>query len=386
MAMTGIDALLCSLLREGGQWSGDVPAPADAERLIDVARRHGVLSLVDDCLAGLPGRNAWPAAIVARCHDAAIAGVVGEALQREELVRVLEAFAGAGIRPLLLKGGALAYSHYRQPYLRPRCDSDLLVPESSAAAAGDVLAGLGYARNHGISGTLIAYQSSWTCRDRWGAEHHVDLHWRVNNAQALAKALEYGELAAHAVPVEALGPFARTPSPRYALLFACLHRAGHMGDAHHSGLADHPGGDRLIWLYDIHLLFTRMSAEEREEFLSLATAKRMKAICRDALSRCASCFGTAIPASVLDRLEPAGPAEPTAILLHREPALRMLGDLAALGGLQARARWLRELVFPSPGYMRAKYEGAAFAWLPWLYLRRAAHGLWKVAIPRHRAP
>jgi hypothetical protein len=159
-----------------------------------------------------------------------------------------------------------------------------------------------------------------------------------------------------------------------------------MGNAHHSGLADHPGGDWLIWLYDIHLLFTRMSAEERDEFVSLATEKRMKAVCRDALSRCASCFSTAIPAPVLDHLRPAGPVEPSARLLHRGPALRLLGDLAALEGLQARARWLRELVFPSPDYMRTKYKGAAIPWLPWLYLRRAADGLRKRAIPRHRAP
>ena len=45
-----------------------------------------------------------------------------------ELKQLLRALARGGVLPLLLKGAHLAYSHYARPYLRPKSDTDLLVP------------------------------------------------------------------------------------------------------------------------------------------------------------------------------------------------------------------------------------------------------------------
>jgi hypothetical protein len=41
-------------------------------------------------------------------------------------------------------------------------------------------------------------------------------------------------------------------------------------------------------------------------------------------------------------------------------------------------RFLRELFFPAPAYMRQKYAHSAAGWLPWLYLRRAFGGFAKL--------
>ena len=43
-----------------------------------------------------------------------------------------------------MKGAQLAYSHYPQPWLRPRLDTDLLVSPATATAPIDVLRALGY--------------------------------------------------------------------------------------------------------------------------------------------------------------------------------------------------------------------------------------------------
>jgi hypothetical protein len=340
--------------------------------------------LLDERLSRRADRSAWPAEFLVACHEEAMAGVAAEMLQQRELMRVLEALAKAGVRPVLFKGAALAYSHYPRASLRPRNDADLLVPEAAVAAAGEALAALGYARKPGVTGELIAYQSCWTRADAHGPIYQVDLHWKVNNAQALASALDYEDLSAHCVAVAALGPYARAPEPAYALLLACMHRAGHMGDPHFAEEADHPGGDRLVWLYDMHLLLSRMSAAECDEFVALAARKRMRAVCRDALLRARACFDTPIPPSVAAGLDPHGDDEPSARLLDGRPALRMLGDFRAIEGMAGRARWLRELFFPPATYMRQKYPDASFAWLPWLYLRRALHGAWKLLSPLSR--
>ena len=52
-----------------------------------------------------------------------------ELLRKRELLEVLRALDDAGVAPLLLKGAALAYSIYPSPVLRPRADTDLLIPD-----------------------------------------------------------------------------------------------------------------------------------------------------------------------------------------------------------------------------------------------------------------
>ena len=68
-------------------------------------------------------------------------------LRERELIAVLAAFAGAGIGTLLLKGAALAYSHYPEPALRTRCDADVLIRPADRDAAMRICSKrLGYRR------------------------------------------------------------------------------------------------------------------------------------------------------------------------------------------------------------------------------------------------
>ena len=57
------------------------------------------------------------------------AAAVDDVARTRELVRVAGALEGAGCRPIVFKGAALAHTHYRQPWLRPRLDVDVLVAE-----------------------------------------------------------------------------------------------------------------------------------------------------------------------------------------------------------------------------------------------------------------
>ncbi|UCC87654.1 MAG: nucleotidyltransferase family protein [Anaerolineales bacterium] len=57
---------------------------------------------------------------------------------------VLAAYYAAGIPALVLKGAALAHMVYPEPGLRPMSDVDILVPESDARRAQEVLADLGF--------------------------------------------------------------------------------------------------------------------------------------------------------------------------------------------------------------------------------------------------
>ncbi len=373
--------LICALLRgESPTWPAHGCAPTIAAFLHDV-RYHGVAPLVDARLRAMDART-WPDALQRACHEDALMHAVQEYATRTELGRVLRALHQAGVSPLLLKGTALAYGQYPSPALRPRGDTDLLLPEAQVGCAATVLEQLGYARGSAVTGELISYQANWSRRAGVAIVHNLDVHWRINNSQMLAKLLTYDELDARAIPLPALDQHARGLTAVHALLLACIHRAGHTHAPYYVDGQSHLGGNRLIWLYDIHLLVTRMSGAELAEFVALATSRQLRTIGRDAIDTCIERFATPVPPSILAGLAHAGRSEPTARYLSGGHARQLVGDFIALDGMTQRARWLKELACPPANYMREKYPDTALRWLPALYARRALHGLWRLVAGR----
>ena len=338
---------------------------------------HGIGPLLSQKLARTDSR--WPGALEFLCaarpdkREAAI-----ELLRRHELERVLTALAGSGVCVLLLKGAALAYSLYPSPTLRPRMDTDLLVRETQRATAEQILVDLGYSKPNAISGRLVRYQCGYARRDRFGIDHLLDLHWRISNTQLFSRALDFEELWQRSLGVADLGKHARRLGSAHALLHACMHRAHHMNSPIHMGDTPPMQGDRLIWLYDIHLLLESMSPEERLDFAGLAADRGMRAVCRDGLLRAGRCFGTQLEEGVLLALQNTGTAEPSEACLRSGHMRYLLNELRALPGWRDRAQFLREHLFPPPRYMLAKYAVANRAWLPMLYLQRGIHGARKM--------
>ena len=377
------DALICSLLRgEAVGWQG-VGVDGEITDFLARADYHGVAPLVDVCLRNPLLTNGWPDAIRSRCRQRAIFEAVRNLAQHGEIARLLKGFHEAQLRPLILKGTALAYNLYPSPALRPRSDIDLLVPACDKRRSEEVMRSMGYVLDGVPMGKHISHQSSWSHVDRLGTTHDVDLHWRANNSPVLAKLLDYRDMESRAVTVQALGPDAYTLCPVHALLFACIHRAGHLNAPYYANGVAHPAKDRLIWLYDIHLLASQLTSTELDEVAVLAVQKRMTAICREALALCIELLQLQLPEPVMAKLSPEGPEEPSSRFFRGGPARQMIGDFFALDDVAARSGWLMELVFPSSQYVRAKYQGATLSWLPMLYLRRALGGIWKTLGSRH---
>ena len=158
------------------------------------------------------------------------------------------------------------------------------MPAPSAAA---VLASLGYEPAGHITGELLNYQGIFIKWRDGKKSHVVDVHWRVANPQVFAGLLSYEELASDAAPIPALGPGARGIASPAALLLACVHRVAHHFDS-----------DRLIWLYDIHLIASTLTTAEWTQFVDLAVDRRVAAICWRSLDLAREKFGTAIPVDV----------------------------------------------------------------------------------------
>jgi hypothetical protein len=262
--------------------------------------------------------------------------------------------------------------------LRTRADTDVIIAPDVLARgrAESDLGSIGFVRDAGVSGEFVSYQASFTRHERGGRRHTVDLHWRINNSAILSRTFSHEELQLRARTIPELGRYASAATPVDALLLACLHRSTHKHNPFHVDGVAYYGGDRLIWLYDIHLLANAMSSGQWNELARLAEVKGLRAVCLEGLERARDCFGSTYPESVLAALSRKGAELPAAYL--GSTALRQQWmDFCAIRGFRARLRYVGELLFPSIAYMRSKYPRARPAWLPWLYARRALGGMFK---------
>lgn len=294
-------------------------------------------------------------------REIALRAAAAEALRLADLRALLDAFARHGLRLLIIKGTALAYDVYDAPELRPRADTDLLIDRADVDRARAAFAGLGYAARV-LSGDPHANrQQAFARTDGFGVEHVYDLHWDIANTPVVRDALHFDELLARSMALPRIGDGARAPSHVDALLLACIHRVAH-----------HHDSDRLIWLYDIHLLGAAMSRAEHEELWRRAEERRVVAICDRSIELAGQWFGR----GPHQRARAIPPDEPSAAFLDRtrRRGAVLAADLKALGW-RARLERLRDLALPPRAFMRAAFPRAPRAALPLLYVYRGARGV-----------
>lgn len=343
---------------------------AGSTAFLEAAAWHGVEPLVRRALKEHHDWSTVPVAVREALDGRARREAAVEALRCRETRCVLARLREAGVTALLLKGAALAYTHYPAPYLRPRGDTDLLVTPDDRARAEDALGNLGYRRESGVSRDSVHTQRMFR-RYEGSVPHTVDLHWAISNRPLFARMLSFGELRRDARPIEALGAGALAPAPIHALILACIHRVAHHDDA-----------PDLIWLYDLKLLAEGLSSQEWEVFWQVAVDKRIVALCRESLALMARQVGlleetanASVPPAVAGSRN-----EPSAVYLGGTGAhwRSLLLDLRGATGAGAKMRLLAGHAFPDPAYMRSAYGATGLTTLTAAYLRRAASGLWRL--------
>jgi hypothetical protein len=326
--------------------------------ILAAARRHRLLYLLAEM--GLPVGTAPE--LPRELRQAAAL----DALEETDLRGLLDALAAGGVKALVLKGAALAHMIYPAPHLRPRVDTDLLISRGELEAAERVFTSQGWSRPAERSSELAAAQRHYVKPGPASAPRHLDVHWRIANTRLFGDALSFDELWTRAVPVPALGAGARAARLTDALLVASLHRV-----AHHDDDVD------LLWLWDIHLLASRLSAEDHVELVATASRAGLTGVCAHGLDLVSAAFGTAAAAPLAARLRAAGRGrtEPASQFIGGVRRITMLRtDLAALDGWQPRLRLIAEHVFPSRRYMRTLYPGWPDGLLWMAYADRVARG------------
>ncbi|MBM3771793.1 MAG: nucleotidyltransferase family protein [Acidimicrobiia bacterium] len=299
-----------------------------------------------------------------------------ELLRRRELVTVLDVLAGHEIRPVLLKGAPLAYTLYPTPSSRPHDDVDLMIRRSDVERVANALSARGYIAPTYCGGELLFCQTQLSRRDEFGVSHDLDLHWKVSTQSVFADLLTYDELDQDSEPVPALGPHARAAGRIHALIVACAHPVMH-----------HRNVERLIWTHDVHLLASRLTADEFRQFALLAQARRVGAICARQLALARARFGTQLPIEATAQLATFGLEPSTAYLsTGRRWHNELVSSLRGLPDWGSRMRLLREIFLPSSRYMYAAYGIEPDDWgrasLPGLYVHRTVRGAWRLVLAK----
>jgi hypothetical protein len=372
--MADADALLARFIRDP---AASTTGAHDLEAVIAAASRHRVSLLLGSQLREAGILERWPNAFVEEFEQVERQAIAMDCIRQKELAGALAELASAGTRALLFKGAAVSHTHYPQPHLRVRADTDVLVAAQDVPVLERIFTRRGYAKPAETSGAFVSYQTHYQKTDAYGVTHAFDVHWKISNLQSLADRVSHAELWDRRVPIRTLGPAAFTIDTPSALLLALLHRAGH-----------HPGSRNLLWLYDLHLLARDLSHGQMRKVADDAVERGLAGITADGLALTRDYFGGEAVEILLAALHSKAWREDEVLTMGESftlaSVLRL--DLEALPTWRARGQLLREHVLPSASYMRARYGVRSNGWLPGLYLWRLVFGMPKWLLPRtHRS-
>ena len=355
---------VCEWLRDGRRAFPPIDT-SDVGRFLDFVETEGIAGILFAEMQRRP--QPGNARLNSRLAEINYRNAAHALVVQHEVCVLSQHFHRASLRPLVIKGTALAHSHYPAPYLRPCCDTDLIVDRAEAPRLEALLYALGYRRLPAVSGRLVTQQFSMA-KDVSGFTHVLDIHFEITNSQMFAGILPFQMLSADARKIPRLGVW--TPHLVSALLLACIHRVVH-----------HQNTERLIWLYDIHLLVADLSAAEQLQFAELARANHVAGIAEQSVAASRRFFGTTLSDAARSLLREADHelTEFSTVYLRTQRTLAsdLWLNLRYCRSWPARLTLVKETLFPPPSYLLAQRRNAHRALLPVYYVARILKGVAK---------
>jgi hypothetical protein len=363
----GVDQFLAAALHQDMA----LPTLACPDLAPERALYHGVSALLASVSSVI---ETLPPDIQDALRQQAISETMWDLRHRQILVPLLDDFAKADVAAVLLKGTALAYSFYQSASLRPRGDTDILVPASEKTDVVRILKAHGFSRDLnsfvGMPASVLR-QEAWSFTAPDGSKHAVDIHWEVMNAWSLSHLFDADAVRGKAQPVGKLSTSARMMCHVDAIYHACIHRAVHIQSPYYVEDQAFRGGDRLIWLYDLHLMLPELTAADWAELILLCRAHDTADLCLDAVTETQRCLGAQLPSDVLDALRAERQeGAPKQFLVHSNRLQSLTSNLRAMPTMKDRLQYLLHLMFPPKAYMAAKYPDMARKPVALMHMRR----------------
>lgn len=358
-----IRSWLAATLR-GDKLAFDTAKLGGADDVVSAAIDHGVALLLNEQVKLGQDQVIYPLPLLERLAEIERNEIASELFRQAETRAVLACLRDAGIPTLVLKGTALAYGLYAKPYLRHRIDTDLLFQSAEAAeAAGLALETIGYRCMSLMpkpDKNAISFEVAYQRTSQHGTTQTMDIHWALANNALYGSRFSNAELLSDARELPMLTPGAKGLSLLHAMAHACIHRVAHIPEGQ---------GDKLIWLYDMHLLAARFSEQDWSDLLSIAGKRQLAGAFSSGLQETVRSFNTAIPGHVLPTLQTLANRERFKVSKATSSAYIDLHGLYWMNNGQ-RWHWFLQTFFPPADYMLER-DGLKSRWrLPWAYAKR----------------
>jgi len=310
-----VAAILSACLRQPGL---SEPPPTLIEAQDSDTRRMIVSGAIRHRVAGavhLQTRNlGWSDADgAADLRDAYSSTISNHMWMTRELVMLKQLLDQTGVDWLTFKGPALVASAYPRPDVRSYGDLDLLVAPAALDVVLDAL--------HGAGATI--HVPSWDfLRETEQAQLPIlmprgvvlDLHWHVSNGpqSRLQFPMSTARLFAQSTDIAIGDLVVRGLDRAQTLIHLCLHGAM-------------SGGERLVWVLDVHLAANHI--QDWEAVIFAAHESRTGLVVAIMLGRAMHLLGTDLPTGLLDDLSGARTWRATVRALDRlrPPQAHVLG-------------------------------------------------------------
>jgi len=362
-------AYICSVLKDESPTAPDATTEQWAE-LLDVLRSSWAIPLVYRKIGSLPSQCRPPEPITDEMRQAFLFGRVRSLHMEGQLREIIKAFKEEGVRVLVLRGPALAWSLYPDPAMRPSCDLDLLVLPEQVVQARGILEDLGYkclAKRFETSRDFFR-EECFIHHENPGNKFPVDLHWvhwELHPFFKGSKEVDILDLFQRAWKVE-------TPT----LAFETLHPVDYLIHSAIHLVMIHRNEMRLSWIYDTALLAQHLQVvDDWEALQERCVAWRARLPLEHCLKMAQVWAGLELPEGFDDFSTWPRPTEDESAvwedtMRHHWVTILLKRSLSNPSLLLKRIPSLLRLFFPHPDIVRFCYPTSSNWLLPIAYVRR----------------
>jgi hypothetical protein len=145
----------------------------------------------------------------------------------------------------------------------------------------------------------------------------------------------------------------------------------------HRAASSYHDPNRLIWLYDVHLLISRMSESEWQDFAQIAVRFGIQDICLEPVVKSCKLFAGEMPEMALRALDKRVSTRAGRSRFEKSHLGLMIDDMRQLRGIRSRMELAREYLIPPGEYLLQRYGKTEPYWVPILYFRYLIAGLFE---------
>lgn len=312
--------------------------------------------------------QAWlPTWASQRLHKLYLDSATKNAILFQELEQILRAFGKLGQKLIILKGSALGTQIYPNLALRPMVDLDLLVDRSKTTPAISILQQLGFqiARVEEQQGFTINYENEIVLRKYRAIDIVVEVHWSLFNSPYYQYKLSQEWLWESAKTIDLNGATALMLKPEIQVLHLCGH------------LSYHHAGEGWLWRHDLaEMVMHYREGLDWDQIIEYAGRFELLITLQTNITSLQAIYGSIVPDEVFKKLTAYDPTKAEKRLfsqlnvVKKKSGQTFLEDISSLPNLQSKLDFALHNIFPSPRYMKARYQFKASLLLPYFYAYR----------------